>query len=501
MNARSVAAISVIAVLAACPVRAATNAAAPVAFTIPEAVLFALAHNPAVAAERLNPDIRRTFENQERAVFDPVLSARLAREKSEATQVSQGATGTQSVAAEQTTGRVAVDETLPTGTRLTVEGSTDVAREPDRLAGSRAGLTVSQSLLNGLGTGPNLASLRQARLDTRISEYEFRGFVQDFVASVEKAAWDYLLANRQIEIYRSSLGLAEDSQREAEERVKVGKLAEIEIAAARAEVALRREALINAESALQSARISLLRLLNLPEPNTWCPTVAVVGEADLARPTLDEVQDHVRVALRLRPDLNQARLGIQRNELELVRTRNGLLPKLDFFLTLGRTGYAESFADSYRAKIDDGYDVSAGLTAEYPIANRDARARHQRAVLSQAQAAVALENQRRLAETDVRLAYVESGRALAQVAATQATRQSQEDKLRAETEKFRLGKSTSLLVAQAQRDLLQSQVDEVQALNGCFKTAVDLYRLDGSLLIRRGIDAPGREPVEEPAGN
>jgi len=51
------------------------------------------------------------------------------------------------------------------------------------------------------------------------------------------------------------------------------------------------------------------------------------------------------------------------------------------------------------------------------------------------------------------------------------------------------------LVAQAQRDLLESQISETQAIANQLKALVELYRLEGSLLERRGIMAPGREPV------
>ena len=55
-----------------------------------------------------------------------------------------------------------------------------------------------------------------------------------------------------------------------------------------------------------------------------------------------------------------------------------------------------------------------------------------------------------------RRAHIEVQRLWQQVAAPAATRRLQEVKLRAETETFRVGRSTTLLVAQAQRDLLQS---------------------------------------------
>jgi len=142
------------------------------------------------------------------------------------------------------------------------------------------------------------------------------------------------------------------------------------------------------------------------------------------------------------------------------------------------------------------YDVEAGLNFVYPVRNRASRARHTRAVISKQQSIKALENLIQLAQVDIRTAYVEVDRTHEQITATAATRESQEEKLRVETEKFRVGKSTSLLVAQAQRDLVASQIAEIQAITNYFKSLVSLYRLEGSLLHRRGIGAPGEEPVE-----
>jgi len=197
----------------------------------------------------------------------------------------------------------------------------------------------------------------------------------------------------------------------------------------------------------------------------------------------------------MRPILNEARLRILSNDLELVRTKNGLLPLLDLFVTLGTSGYADFFGQSV-SNIDGGnYDVLAGIRFQYPIYNRDARARQQRAMLSRDQAENAFENLSQLVEVDVRTAYIEVRRSKQQIAASSATRRLNEEKLRIETEKLRVGKSTSFLVAQAQRDLLISRIAEVQALANYIKALINLYQQDGSLLERRGIGAPGREPV------
>jgi outer membrane protein len=473
----------------------------PLTITVEQAMLLALENNRSLMVQRLNPQIERTSEQQALAAFDPDLTAQVAEERDKVT------TGPTLRRADGITASAGVDEFLPTGTTLGVTGSSsqvNLAGDEEEYA-SRMAFNATQSLLRGFGTSVNLASVNQARLDTEISQYELRGFAQALLAQVEETYWNYVLAQRQIDIFQQSLDLAQRQLEETQERVRLGDLASSELPAAEAEVALRRENLINARSTLAQTKLTLLRLLNPPgsggeTPNQSWWSREVVARSLPVSPsiTLDDVEPHVALALRMRPDLNQARLLWQRDDLEIVKTKNGLLPRLDLFVTLGKTGYAESFGNSVKNIDDDNYDASVGLAFEYSAFNRAARARHLRAVLTRRQQREAIDNLSQLVEVDVRSAYVEIARAKEQVTATAATRRLQEEKLRSETEKFRLGKSTSLLVAQAQRDLVAGQISEVQAVVSYLKAFVELYRLEGSLLDRRGITAPGREPVKLP---
>jgi outer membrane protein TolC len=470
----------------------------PIDVTIEEAVLLALENNRALRVERLNPPIKRTFEEQERAAFEPVLSAEVSGEREKAESRTGGTTHDSSTGA-----AVGVSEFLPTGTKIDVDLTTDRTwgTSEQKQHASRAGLTVTQSLLRGAGLGPNLANLRQARLDTQFSEYELRGFAEALVARVETTYWDYVLARRQVEIFEASLKLAEQQQEETQQRIRVGALAETELAAAQAEVALRREALINAHSRVATLRVRLLRLVHPRAMAALEREVTPKSRPAVAPLAVDALEDHVAVAIRMRPDMNQAQLLIQRGDLEIVKTKNGLLPRMDLFITLGKTGYADSFGRSVGDFGADGYDVFAGVTFEVPVTNREPRARHQRALLTRRQLVESLRNIEDLVREDVVSAHIEVRRARQQVDATAATRRFQEEKFRAETAKFRVGKSTALLVAQAQRDLVASQVAEVEAVTNHLKAMTELFRLEGSLLERRGINAPGREPVKAEAWN
>ncbi len=471
-----------------------TNRAAPLTVRLDQAVLMALTQNRALRVERFNPEIRQTQEEVERAAFDPVLAAEAAFERSYAATNRASAD-----AAERTRGGVELARRLPTGTTLGAALTTD--REEFRntpVYATGAGISLTQALLQGRPVAVNLVGLRQARLDTDISAYELRGFAETLVAAVEIAYWECVLAQRRIEILEKSLALAEQQLREIEQRIRVGGLPETEVAAAQAEVALRREARINARSSLATARLRLLRLMAPgallgPRAELTLLTEPVVPAAGP-----EAIEAHVAVALQRRPDLNQARLALERGDLELVRTRNGLLPRLDLFIELGDTGYAASFGDSVDAIDGQDLGVAGGLVLAFPIHNRQARAVHRRARYSREQLEESLRNLEDLVRVDVESAHIEVERTREQIAATATTREFQEEKVRVETVKFGVGRSTALLVAQTQRDLVSSQVAEVDAVVRHLESQVNLYRQEGSLLERRGVAAPGRQPTTEP---
>jgi outer membrane protein len=470
----------------------------PLRIGVQEAILLAMENNQSLLIERMNPQIQRTFEQEELAVFDPLLSPEVSNRRTVADRLSRAGSSTESSKVDSITGSVSLAKLFATGTALDLEASTnytDSSLYSDTFTANRIGLTVTQALLRGMDLKANLARVNQARLDTLISQYELRGFTEILIEQVESKFWDYSLAKRQIEIYTNSLNLAEKQMTETQERIKIGDLAETELAAAQAEMALRRENLINARSTLAQERLDLLRLLNPSGNIDWDQDIILEYDTSLPDVKLDDVAEHVQVALRMRPDLNQARLEIQRGDLDVVRTKNGLLPKMDMFISLGKTGYADTFNRALDDIDGDSYDVTWGLVFEGAPINRSARAQYARAVATKQQLHQALENLTQLIQVDVRSAYIEVNRALEQISATTATRNFQEEKLRAETEKFRVGKSTSLLVGQAQRDFVASQIAEIQAVANYLKALVGLYRLEGSLLHRRGLVAPGGEPV------
>jgi len=465
-----------------------------------KALLIALENNQALVVERIRPDIVQTAEGVAKGVFDPLLRGTIGHQREKGVMLT-GQGNEFDYLTDSVIGEAALDALLPTGTRLTLGASTELDDKStqDELVRSRVGLTVNQALLRGYGLEANLARVREARIDTLISEYQLRGFVEAFVAQVEEAYWTCLLAKLRIEIFERAEDVARRRLDATVQRINAGTLGRMEQWAAEAGLAQSHENLINARNDLRTAELRLARLMNPGGGRFWEYDFDVGDPPKVPNEFLESVDSYVDVALKMRPDLNQARLGVQRGDLQIVRTRNGLLPQLDLFVTLGKTGYASSFGGAWK-DFGSGYDLMVGLSASYPLRNRAASAYHRQAVLGRRQAEEALKNMEQLIQEDVRTAYIEVERTIEQIKATKVTLKRRQATYDAEVQRQEIGQSTEFQVARAQRNLVESENDAAQAVIDYLRAFVNLYRLNGSLLERRGVAAPGREAAALKSG-
>jgi outer membrane protein len=461
---------------------------------VEEAVLMVIENNRDLRVQRLTPQITATFEQIERGVFDPEIFARTSIIEERAVEVSRATEESFSAEREDTAYEAGVRQRLPTGTDVEMGVTSDRAtsnRSPEQQT-ARVGLTVTQSLLRGFGPAVNMASIEQAVLETVASEFELQAYTEAIVAQAERTYWLYTLAQQRIAIFEESLRVAEQQQTEVQDRIEIGVLPRTEKAAADAEVAQREQELIDARAELHNLRFRLLRLVSPRDGQNLDASLATTSDPAMEAAVLNDVADRVLLAVQNRPELGEARVRLEQARLETVVTRNGVLPRLDFFLAMGKTGYSDSFSEAFGNLDDDTFDLEAGFELSASLGNRAARGRQQGATLSRTQAVESIANLEQLVQLDVRLAVSEVERARQQITASAATRRLREEAVRAEQERFRVGTSTSLLIAQAQRDLLESQISEVDARIAYRLALVDLYLAEGSLLQRRGLSVASR---------
>ena len=195
-----------------------------------------------------------------------------------------------------------------------------------------------------------------------------------------------------------------------------------------------------------------------------------------------------RLADLYRPELYQAKLERDNREMEIVQTRNGLLPRLDLFASYGRLSAGDSYGDSWRYLDDSDFDnYELGLTLETTLGNRAEKARHRRAFMQEARAEAAIRNLDQLIEAEVRQATIEVQRQAQRIPATAKVVESREEQLRVEKTRFRVGLSTNLDVLRIERDLIQARLDALTARVRYIEALSALYYSEGTIAMRRGV--------------
>jgi len=467
-------------------------------FGLMQSVCTALGNNQSLRIDRLSPEISNTGIENARGAFDTYLNASAGVSKRVSSQLGplpedRSSTFSRSEGrsvSKQRNAAVSLSGRLPTGTNweLGVDATRSKTDTTESFWDTNLNLNITQNLLQGAGTEVNLVQVRTAQNNFVISLYQLQQVVIDLVTNVMNSYWDLYLATQTVDIRRKAYEVAKDQRIRTEELVKVGRATPLDILAAQGEESARVSDMINASADFKRRQIQFLQLIN---PNTQG-----LGWDTLPFPTQNptpptepiRLAEHVRLARFYRPDLRQAELDLANGDLEVIRTANGLLPALDFIANLGLAGSGDTYNESVdEIKKKNFPSWSLALQFSYPLQNRSAQASYRRANFQLLQAQESIRNFIQIIDYDVRLAIIEIDRTRQLLGSTKITKQLRFEELRAEIEKYRVGRSTSLLVNQAQRDAITAALAEVSAQVDYIKSFIQLYSVEGTTLQRFGI--------------
>ena len=359
-----------------------------------EAVVMAVANNPALEVAGFGPRLADTVVREERSRFDPGLEARLLWEDS-GRQLSavqrftfrpedggDGSGGEQPqrpllLARENLTLTTTLSTLLPTGTQLSLFGAVDRSETnftPREYEGSWT-FQVVQPLLEGTGDRVNLVAVRQAENQAVQSRWELHTTVLDVVAQVERAYWDLVLARAVVDIREFGVRLASEQRQLNQDLVDTGRAVRSAVLSALADERSRQADLAEARGSVRALSVALLRLLR---PPGTAPDAEI---RPLTEPSVayrhPDAEEAVQVALLGRPELVRERIEELNSELDVSAARDSAQPGLDLVAAYGRTSLGLELGGAFDHLVDDTpYDtVTLGLELELPLVRRGDRAR------------------------------------------------------------------------------------------------------------------------------
>ncbi len=470
-----------------------------VRLSIDDAIRIALANNLDVRVEELARDRARSDIEIANASFDPLFATSwvMTKFRSPTVDFLSGVTGgTTAVVAVNPFTRQAFDAGIsglfPTGTtyRLTVQDERSDTPEssffginPRNETTVRADLT--QPLLKNLGFDANLADRIQAENRDRIAELRRDRLLETTVAAVHDAYWNLVFAREDLRVKEEALVEAQQLLEINRQKAEVGTGKALDVIDAEANIETQRSGVIEGWNALRKAQDTLLDILNFRAHEDAAAAAAAAGGASAAAAASPLYQglvivptsapsdaaygqvlaEAIEVALANREDLKQAELEVRNAEVELARRNNQLLPNLSLTGSWTQSGLDEEIGESVE-EFSSGryYDWSFGITLEYPLGNRRERNLAFQSKNDLASRRFSLEKLRNRVILDVTQGIRDIESAYQRLQSTRAATRLRTEQLRGETERLRVGSSTSYQVLQIQNDLLEARSREVRAM-------------------------------------
>jgi outer membrane protein len=363
---------------------------------------------------------------------------------------------------------------------------------------------ITQNLLQGFGSAVNGRNIRVQKNNIKVSDLQFKQQVITTVSAALNLYWDLVSFNADLSAREQEVSTAQQLLDDNKRQVQIGSLAEIEITRAEAQLYSSQQDLVVSQTNLQQQEIVLKNALCRNGISAaGIENIHVVPLDKIAIPASDDIRpvpDLVNEALAKRPEIAQARINIESNELNLVGIKNSLKPTLQAFAELTNNGLTGDLTALGAAQpgvdyLAGGYgnllgqiarrnfpNYSAGFSLNIPLRNRAAQSDYATSQLELRQNQLNLRKNMNQVTVDVQNAVIGLQQARARYESASKARELQQQTLSGDQRRYALGATTVFQVIQDQRDLATSQSTEVQALANYTHARISFEQAIGTTL-------------------
>lgn len=465
----------------------------PSVLTLNQAVDEALARNLGLQIARLDPVIAEGELRAADADYDPELFAAASYSIRNAGTTYDQTVGSESDARTYQGGvrqKLSTGATVTLSTTLNRNDSTALTNIGSNLDyESNVGLEVRQPLLKGAWRDYNLAELRKAKSGLNESKLALRKQILDIVQETEQAYWDLAYAYAYVEMQRSGVKASEQLVAETESKFKANLASRVELLQAQSQLASDQEALLLAESNLESVADTLLVLIGGFQ-STSVESIPVVSTLPQEFPSLSDYESVWINALQASEDVAIQEEQIYQYEQDAVSAWHTKRPQLDLVATGAYIGLDDTSVDNAYSNAADREGDQWGVMLEYsmPWGMNEGKARVQQARARVEQEEIRLIQVKQTLRSTTRSAWRNTNVGLNRVELTQTTLDLQEQAFAEAQAKYQRGLISFREMLEAQRDYDQARQNHLQSTLQLMKYEVDLSRIDGSLMARHGYE-------------
>lgn len=301
----------------------------------------------------------------------------------------------------------------------------------------------------------NKLAVEQARLDSATT-------ANSVLEQIAQLYVQILYSNEAISVTKESLKTSQTNEQRGKTMVEVGKMSRADLAQLTAQRAQDEYAIVEAESNLRNYKRQLKELLQITNDEEFDVAVPSTTD-DMALEAVPALNDVYTASLEQRPEIKNAKLGIESCDLGIKVAKAGRMPTVS--LNAGVTTSTSSMGDNaWGTQMKNNFSLGGGVTVSIPIFdNRQTKTAVNKAKLQKQSYLLDLQDKQTTLYSTIENYWLQAVTNQNKFKAARISTESAQASYELLSEQFKQGLKNTVELMTGKTNLLQAQQNELQS--------------------------------------
>lgn len=301
----------------------------------------------------------------------------------------------------------------------------------------------------------NKVAVEQARLDSATT-------ANSVLEQIAQLYVQILYSNEAISVTKESLKTSQTNEQRGKTMVEVGKMSRADLAQLTAQRAQDEYAIVEAESNLRNYKRQLKELLQITNDEEFDVAVPSTTD-DMALEAVPALNDVYVASLEQRPEIKNAKLGIESSDLGIKVAKAGRMPTVS--LNAGITTSTSSMSDNtWGTQMKNNFSLGGGVTVSIPLFdNRQTKTAVNKAKLQKQSYLLDLQDKQTTLYSTIENYWLQAVTNQNKFKAARISTESAQASYELLSEQFKQGLKNTVELMTGKTNLLQAQQNELQS--------------------------------------
>ena len=301
----------------------------------------------------------------------------------------------------------------------------------------------------------NKVAAEQARLDSATT-------ANNVLEQIAQLYVQILYSNEAITVTKESLKTSQTNEQRGKTMVEVGKMSKADLAQLTAQRAQDEYAIVEAESNLRNYKRQLKELLQITSDEEFDVAVPSTTD-DMALEAVPALNDVYAASLEQRPEIKNAKLGIESSDLGIKVAKAGRMPTVS--LNAGVMTSTSSMSDNaWGTQMKNNFSLGGGVTVSIPLFdNRQTKTAINKAKLQKQSYLLDLQDKQTTLYSTIENYWLQAVTNQNKFKAARVSTESAQASYELLSEQFKQGLKNTVELMTGKTNLLQAQQNELQS--------------------------------------